>query len=182
MDDAELEGRLSRLRYRVPPMEALWSPTAAGRRPARRRIAVWLALAAALTISAGVVAGGSGWFNQFVPSANCAQGEPACGADAAQVGIIVDHTTDVTAVNVLVKNGLSKARLREIAVGKASEQTTHRAIVYLFRDLPSGALNANFSKLPPDDAMGAPLPPSALRPFLVLTYDVGPDGATEILP
>lgn len=182
MDDAELEGRLASLRHRIPPMETVWSPNAIPRRVMPRRAAVWLALAAVVTISAGVVAGGSDWFNQFVPSAHCAQGEPVCGADAAQVGIIVDHTTDVTAVNVLVKDGLSKARLREIAVGKSAEQATHRTIVYLFRDLPSGAMNANFGRLPQDDAAAAPLPPVALRPFLVLTYDVGPKGATEILP
>jgi hypothetical protein len=183
MEDPDLEGRLASLRYRIPPLETVWSPTAiARRRPTRRRVAVWLALAAALSISAGVVAGGSGWFNQFAPSVNCAQGEPTCGSDAAQVGIIVDHTSDVTAVNVLVKDGLSRVRLREIAVATAAQQTTHRTIVYLLRDLPSGSMNANFSALPPDDATAAPLPPVALRPFLVLTYDVGPKGATETLP
>lgn len=181
MADADLEQRIATLRYHTPPLETVWSPVSVHRRP-RRRVAVWVAVAAALSISAVAIAGGSGWFRQFVPATNCAAREPACAADFAQVGIIVDHTTDVTAVNVLVNGDLSQARLREIAAATAAAQPTHRTIVYLLRDLPAGAMNANFSKLPDDEAAAAPPPPAALRPFLVLTYDVGPKGATEITP
>lgn len=183
MDDTEFETRLRSLRYRTPPMDQVWTPDRVARRsPFRLQFAVWIAVAAALTVTAGVVAAGSGWFDQFVPSANCAVNEPACGAESAQVAIIVDTTTDVTALEILVKPGLSQSRLREIAAAAAAQQKAHRVIVYVLKDLPAGAMSAGFGQLPADDAAAAPPPSLEVQPFLMLTYDRGPNGAVEIWP
>lgn len=182
LDEAELTSLLDRLDYRAPAMDTVWQPNAR-RRSGRFRFGVLVpvALAVVLTAATGVVAAANGWFEQFVPSGDCIANDPACGADFAQVGLLVDQTTNVTAVNVLVKRGLSDERVAEIAKSVAAEQGAGRAIVYVLDDLPPGPMSAGFSTMPIDDAP-APSPPSELAPYLRLTYDAGPSGAHAIWP
>jgi hypothetical protein len=151
------------------------------RRPRRLGRVAWIALAAALAVSTVVVAGGTRWFDQFTPGGHCAAA-PACASDWAQVALLNDQTRDVAAVNVLVQPGLSASRLLAIAVEAAAQQRSHRVIVYVLNDLPVGTMDAGFAAMPSDDGVPAPLPPAALRPFLALTYDRGPNGAVEIWP
>jgi hypothetical protein len=183
IDDTEIESQLRSLRYRTPPFDEVWAPDRiTRRRHVRLRLIAWIAVAAALTVTVGVVAGGPQWFEQFAPITNCATGDLACGSDSAQVAILVDKTTDVTAVNILVKRGLSRARLTAIAAEAAAQQKAHRVIVYLLKDLPVGPMTAGFAAMPTDDAASPPPPLAVLRPFLLLTYDRGPSGATELWP
>jgi hypothetical protein len=137
---------------------------------------------AVLTAATGVVATSNGWFEQFVPSPPCIPNDPACGADFAQVGLLVDRTANVTAVNILVEPGLPRERMAAIAASVAAEQGARRTIVYVLDDLPPGVMSAGFAPTPADDE-AAPLPPPAeLLPYLRLTYDSGPNGTNEIWP
>lgn len=64
MDDKndDLEGLLSQLRFKAPPMEAVWRPERR-RRWLGRPAAIALALAATLCLAGGVLAANSGLLN-----------------------------------------------------------------------------------------------------------------------
>ena len=182
LDDAGLTDVLGSLRYKSPSLEELWQPSpASARRSVRVGVAVGLSVLAVLVLSLGALAT-SGWFNQFSPNGVCAPTDSSCGPDFERAAIAVDHTVDVTMVNVLVKPGLTHDRLTAIAQAMAAQQSAHRVIVYLFGGLPSGETASGFRSVPAgDDA--PPLPPlTALQPYLRLTYDTGPGGLHAIWP
>lgn len=180
-DDAGIADLLTSLRFEAPPLEAVWAPNRKTRRLSSSSLAVAAALIAIVALSAGLVAASSGWFNQLLPN-GCAQGDQLCGVDYTQAAIAVDHTTNVTMVNILVRPGLSLARLSEIAATVARKNPAHRVIVYLFDDLPPGPMAAGFAGVPADDSATAVQPPANLLPYWVMTYDEGPSGTHETHP
>ena len=183
LEEVELTGLLDRLGYRPPALEAVFQPNRSPRWAGSRwSFLVPAAVIVVLMAASGVVAAANGWFEQFVPGGDCASLEPACGADFAQVGLLVDQTTGVTAVNILIKPGLADARVAEIAEDVAAEHRTQRTIVYVLEDLPTGPMSAGFASLPADDNAAPPLPPAELVPYLRLTYDLGPTGDQLIWP
>lgn len=183
IEEVELVSLLDRLDYRAPALEAVW-PGAQRRRLSGLRLGllVPVAMIAVLTAATGAIAAANGWFEQFVPSGECIADDPACGADFAQVGLLVDQTAGVTAVNILVEPGLSDERVSAIAESVAADQGARRTIVYVLDDLPPGPMSAGFAAMPTDDVVAAPAPPPELMPYLRLTYDSGPNGAHEIWP
>jgi hypothetical protein len=181
-DDTEVDDLLTSLRFKVPPLEELWTPARASSRVSPARVAIVLAIAAILFVSAGAVAATNGWFNVLQPNGECSKGDPMCGSDYTQVAISVNHVSNVTMVDVLVKKGLSRERLGEIAAEVAKKNPNHRVIVYLLDDLPPGPMDAGFAGTPADDSAPALAPPAKLTPNWVLTYDVGPAGVRETHP
>jgi len=182
LDDAEIGNLLAQLRYEAPALDALWQP---GHRVRRRPGRLWLAglVAAALVLAGGTaIAATHNWFAQFVPENACITGDPSCGADYHQVAIVINHVTDVVALNVLVKPNLGHERLSAIAAGVAAQQHARRVIVYLLDDLPQGPMVAGFPEIPADLAVPPPPPLAELVPYLRLTYDSGPEGAVSIWP
>ncbi len=182
LDDSEFTDLLGQLRYTAPELNSLWEPTPRTQPRSRRMWLVGMVAAIILVASGTVVAATNNWFAAFVPSNACVTNDPSCGADFHQVGIIVDHESDIVAVNVLVKPGLTRERLRAIAVGVAAQQRARRVIVYVLDDLPPGPMIAGFPELPADVAVSPPPPLAALVPYLRLTYDSGPGGAVSIWP
>jgi hypothetical protein len=81
-----------------------------------------LSVVAVLVLAVGAFAATSGWFNQFLPNGVCPAGDQSCGPDFTRVGIALDHTTDVTMLNILVKPGLSRDRLTTIAQTVAAQE------------------------------------------------------------
>jgi hypothetical protein len=181
-DDTEMADLLTGLRFKAPALEDLWAPERTSRRVTPSRIAIVLAVAAVLLVSAGAVAATTGWFNVLQPNGECSKGDPTCGSDYTQAAIAVNHVSNVTMVDVLVKKGFSQARLGEIAAEVAKKNADHRVIVYLFDDLPPGPMNASFAGTPGDDSVPALAPPASLAPYWLLTYDLGPSGVRETHP
>lgn len=181
-DDPEVTDLLGKLRYTPPALGALWRPDPSTRRRPR---GLWLAgmVAAVILVVGGTAfAGTQNWFAHFFPSNACVTGDPSCGADYHQVGMVADHVTNLVALNVLVKPNLSHDRLAAIASDLAAQQHASRVIVYLLGNLPQGPEVAGFLAMPEDPAEPAPPPLAALAPYLQLTYDVGPGGAVFIWP
>ena len=181
-DDTEMTNLLTSLRFKAPALEDLWAPERISRRTTPSRVAIVLAFAAVLFVSAGAFAATTGWFNVLQPNGECSKGDLTCGSDYTQAAISVNHVSNVTMVDVLVKKGLSKARLGQIAAEVAKKNANHRVIVYLLDDLPAGPMDAGFTGSPADDAEPALAPPARLTPYWVLTYDLGPNGVRETHP
>jgi hypothetical protein len=182
IDDTQMTELLGRLRFAAPPLDTVWAPGRSAGRPTHSILALGLAIAAVLVVSIGSVAAVGGWFNTLQPKGECLQGDMTCGPDYTQASIKVDHVTDTTMVNILVKPGLSSGRLTEIAALVVERNPNHRVIVYLLSDLPSGAMDAGFAAGPADDAALAPPPPANLVPYWLLTYDDGPSGVRTTHP
>jgi hypothetical protein len=181
-DDTEIADLLTGLRFKAPALEDLWAPERTSRRATPSRVAIVLAVAAVLLVSAGAVAATTGWFNVLQPNGECSKGDPTCGSDYTQASIAVNHVSNVTMVDVLVKKGLSQARLGQIAAEVAKKNADHRVIVYLLDDLPPGPMDAGFAGTPADDSAPALAPPASLTPYWVLTYDLGTSGVRETHP
>lgn len=183
-DDEEMIVLLNRARFTAPPIDQVWR-VRNSKRPARRPMR-FLAVAAALlcfmTVSIGFAAARVGWLNEFTPGGQCPSGDLLCGTDFAQVALSVDHRTDITMVNVLVKPGLSAARLHQISETLVQRTSGHRVIVYLFSDLPAGPMGAGFAQAPMSDDASAPRPLSSLLPYWLMTYDHGPFGVDITMP
>ena len=182
-DDTEMTKLLTSLRFKAPALEEVWAPVdESSRRLTPSKLAIVLAIAAVFLVSAGAFAATSGWFNVLQPGGECSGGDRTCGSDYTQAAISVNHVSNVTMVDVLVKKGLSEARLSEIAAEVAQTNADHRVIVYLLDDLPPGPMDAGFAGTPADDSAPALAPPANLMPYWVLTYDVGPSGVRETHP
>jgi len=181
-DDTELVDLLTSLRFKAPALDDLWAPERTSRRVTPYRVAIVVAIAAILVLSAGAVATTNGWFNTLMPNGECFTDDQMCGSDYTQAAISVNHVSNVTMVDVLVKTGLSQARLHEIAVEVAGKNADHRVIVYLLDDLPPAPMAAGFAGTPADDSAPALAPPANLTPYWVLTYDAGPSGVRETRP
>jgi hypothetical protein len=183
-EDEEIVALLNRTRFVAPPVERVWRAGESRRsgRPTVRVLALVAALVGVLTVSLGLVAAREGWFSEFVPGGQCPSGDQLCGTDYAQVALSVDHRTDTSMVNVLVKPGLSSSRLQEIAKTVAQRASGHRVIVSLFTDLPPGPMNAGFAGAPMTDSDPAPRPLPALLSYWVLTYDQGASGVVTTTP
>jgi hypothetical protein len=179
-----IERMLSDLDFAAPPLAEVWRRPARSRRPLRVLFA-GLGVAAALLLTGIVLAASSGWFARLVPVDACAQGSPTCGADYHAQSTVIDHVSGMVGVNVIVRPGVEadKARITAIAAEVAKTHAgASRVIVYVFSDFPPGdTLVAGFAMLP--GPSGDPEPPlPALRPYLLLTYDVRGSGAVAIWP
>jgi hypothetical protein len=173
----ELIDLLKQMRFRAPVTD-LATRSSSGRSASHRRFSFALVAVAAVLLvvgTAGVAGAATNWFGIFQPRGCETTAKTPCGADFTQMGLVDDHPDRVAMVNALVQPGLSNERLKTIASSVADEQQEPRVIVYLFKDLPQGTMEAAFPNAPASGEVAPDCLPSLTR-YWVYTYDRSPTG------
>ena len=198
-----LDGLLSELRFKSPPLQAVWQPER-GRRWIPRRAALALAMAAVLCFAGGTMAAGTGLLGQLFSNGKCPTDSVLCGKDYETFGLRANRIDGVEVVNVDVATGLSHERLTAIAARVADDTSAgafmagptwptpapgtdkpRRIIVYVFSGLdalPTAGTGDGFPVDPASDSAQANPPVAGLLQYWRMAYDVGPGGTHSIWP
>jgi hypothetical protein len=177
MDERDdITGLLSQLRFRTPPLETVWQRSD-HRFRLRWRMAAGFALTAALLVSAVAAAAGTGLLTEMIGKGGCPPSSVLCGSDYRTFGLRVDRVDGVEMVNVVVRDGLSRDQIQQIASRVATDTSAgpflagptwptpppgmvkpQRIVVYVFRDMPALPDLGGNSPLPSGAVDASPAP------------------------
>jgi hypothetical protein len=166
---------LEELRFRLPPIDSVWTPEQAR---SDRRTSPWraLVLAAALMLTgAGIVLAAESLFPVIMGTPGVADCTPErCGADYQVTAQISNAPDGVVGYDVVVSDGVDRARLAEISRILAGSSRGSRVIVWLFSE-QSGPERHQFPLLPTaTDSTSAPAP--TRQDAWLATFDFAPSG------